>query len=114
MNDETGILRVNGAVAVSRAFGNLRHRIIIPEADIIEFDLTGDEQYIVLACDGLWDVMTPPKVRKFVKNYMGKHKKRTNGISEALVDEALRSGSTDNVSVIFIEFFSWKEPRRGP
>ena len=104
--------RVNGAVAVSRAFGNLRHRVIIPEPDITEIELTGDEEFLVVACDGLWDVMTSEDVRAFVKKFMTKNGKRTAGMSEALVDEALRKNSTDNVSVVFIEFNWWKEPKR--
>ena len=105
-------MRVNGIVAVSRAFGNFRHKVIIPEADVKVFDLTGDEEYIVLACDGLWDVFTPAQVRKFVKKFMSKNGKHTKGMSEALVVEALRLGSTDNVSVVFIEFFGWKGVKR--
>lgn len=112
ISEEGGVMRVNGVVAVTRSFGNIRHRVIIPEADISTFDLTGDEEYIVLACDGLWDVMDTVSVRRFVNNYMSRSGKRTKGISEALVDEALRLGSTDNVSVIFIEFFWWKTPKR--
>jgi serine/threonine protein phosphatase PrpC len=105
-------MRVNGIVAVSRAFGNFRHKVIIPEPDFKEFTLTGQEQYIVLACDGLWDVMNNESLRKFINKYMAKNGRKTQGISEALVNEALRLGSTDNVSVIFIEFNWWKEPKR--
>jgi serine/threonine protein phosphatase PrpC len=86
--------------------------VIIPEPDIVEHELYGDEEFIVLACDGLWDVMNPQQVRKFVNRYMSKNRNRTKGISEALVEESLRLGSTDNVSVVFIEFNSWKKPKR--
>lgn len=105
-------MRVNGIVAVSRAFGNFRHKVIIPEADFKEFTLQGDEEYIVLACDGLWDVMDNDSLRKFINKYLAKNGRKTQGLSEALVNEALRLGSTDNVSVIFIEFNQWKEPKR--
>ena len=105
VHDESGVARVNGVVAVARAFGNLRLRCIVPEPAIREIELTGEEQYMVLACDGLWDVMTGATVQQFVNAYVKKRNK-TKGISEALVDEALRLGSTDNVSVIFVEFMS--------
>jgi serine/threonine protein phosphatase PrpC len=94
-------------VAVTRAFGDLRHRVIIPEPEIREIDLRGDELFLVLACDGLWDVMNSIQVREFVEKYVRSNKKSTKGISEALVNHALQLGSTDNVSVIFIEFFGW-------
>jgi serine/threonine protein phosphatase PrpC len=106
-----GVLRVNSAVAVSRAFGNIRHKVIIPEADVRVRELTGQEAFLVLACDGLWDVMTPQEVRQFVGIYFTRNGRRLKGISEALVDEALRRGSTDNVSVVFVQFNGWNMPK---
>lgn len=104
MRDENGVARVNGIVAVSRAFGNLRLECIVPEPDIKEIDLDGSEDFIVLGCDGLWDVMDAAGTRMFAESFLKKNGGNTKGISEAFVDEALRLGSTDNVSVIFISF----------
>lgn len=106
-----GVLRVNSAVAVSRAFGNIRHKVIIPEADIRVLELTGQEAFLVLACDGLWDVMQPQEVRQFVAIFLNQNGRRLKGISEALVEEALRRGSTDNVSVVFVQFYGWNVPK---
>jgi serine/threonine protein phosphatase PrpC len=51
-----GVPRVNRVLAVSRAFGNRTLRTVIrPDADIIQSDLA-NEDFLVVASDGLWDV----------------------------------------------------------
>lgn len=69
--------RVNGNLAVSRALGDFsfkdktdfstKEQAVSPEptVTIIPRDLTND-QFIVLACDGIWDVMSCDDVRNFV------------------------------------------------
>lgn len=55
--------RVNGALAVSRAIGDLLHKPYVsaePEIDCIQLD--GDEDFVVLGCDGLWDMLTEDDV----------------------------------------------------
>ncbi len=59
-----GAWRVNGVLSVARAFGHRKlKQWVIGTPDIRSFDLHGDESYLVMACDGLWDVLTPEKVR---------------------------------------------------
>lgn len=51
-----GVLRVQGALAVSRAIGDLhRKQWIISEPDIARLSLTADCQFLIIASDGLWD-----------------------------------------------------------
>jgi len=53
-----------------RAFGDLDlkqpHPFVIPDPDITCYELTPSDQFIVVATDGLWDVMTDQKVVEFV------------------------------------------------
>ena len=57
-----GAWRVNGVLSVARAIGDRKlKQWVIGRPDIAEFDLDGTEEYLVLGCDGLWDVMTPEK-----------------------------------------------------
>ena len=37
-------------------------QFVIGEPDVSEYDLTGDEDFIVVACDGVWDVMNQKEV----------------------------------------------------
>jgi serine/threonine protein phosphatase PrpC len=60
--------RVNGNLALSRALGDFvfkrnedmpaEEQIVTANPDIITRDLTPDVEFMVLACDGIWDVMS--------------------------------------------------------
>ena len=50
-------------LSVARAVGDRKlKQWVIGTPDVHEFDLDGTEEYLVLGCDGLWDVLTPEKV----------------------------------------------------
>lgn len=74
--------RVNGTLAVSRAFGDLvykenpqidaRKQAVTALPEIKRFQIpaksvSGDFRFIILACDGIWDVMTNDECGKFVR-----------------------------------------------
>ncbi len=47
------------ASAVSRAFGDrLLKKYVVAEPDILEESLTGDDTLLIMATDGLWDVIS--------------------------------------------------------
>lgn len=55
--------RVNGQLAVSRAIGDASHKpFVSAEPEIVELSLDGEEDFIVLGCDGLWDALTEDDV----------------------------------------------------
>merc|ERR1719502_391517 len=68
LEDTPGGARVNGNLNLSRAIGDLeykKNKDIGPEAQIIcstpDFlykELTPEDEFVILACDGIWDVMT--------------------------------------------------------
>ncbi|KAI3651054.1 hypothetical protein MP228_004535 [Amoeboaphelidium protococcarum] len=105
--------RVNGALAVSRAFGDLKYGCVRPDPDVIEYKLQGNEDFLLLACDGLTDVMTPMDILDVVKKTLSGDVRREHLICEKLVDAALNKGSTDNVSVIYIPLRDLKIPQDG-
>lgn len=52
--------RVMGRLAVSRAFGHKKMKttgVMSAEAEVISTQLCNTDQFVILACDGLWDVM---------------------------------------------------------
>jgi protein phosphatase 1G len=63
-----GITRVNGNLNLSRAIGDLRYKnnaelhpaaqIITAEPDIEHISLQSEDRFLILACDGIWDVMS--------------------------------------------------------
>jgi serine/threonine protein phosphatase PrpC len=91
-----------GDLSVSRSMGdtdNTPYVTHLPE--IFKYTIHPDDKFIVMGCDGLWDVLDNQEVVNFILEYLN----QSNGIlkndsAKFLADLAIRSGSTDNVSVI--------------
>ncbi|CAO2818123.1 unnamed protein product [Amaranthus hypochondriacus] len=98
--------RLQGRLEVSRAFGDRQFKKVgvIATPDIQSFDITHNEHFIILGCDGLWGVFGPNDAVEFV------HKMLQDGVPVAaacrrLVKEAvLERGCKDNCSAIIIAF----------
>lgn len=102
--------RVNGKLAVSRALGDntLKHRNpklspLTANPDITINILTSKDEFIVMACDGLWDVMNNQDVVDFIRLRL--HKKQDlQLISKNIVNHAINTlGSGDNVTCLIIK-----------
>ncbi|KAJ6227136.1 phosphatase 2c [Anaeramoeba flamelloides] len=92
--------RVNGILAVSRAFGDgYLGKVISPVPEIINFRITSEDAFIVIACDGVWDVISDPVAVGIVSEEIDPQK-----AAKRLRDEAYNHGSTDNISVIALFF----------
>jgi serine/threonine protein phosphatase PrpC len=81
-------------------FGIDKH-IVPPMADIVEYPRNSSAAFVVLACDGIWDVMTNEEVALFVINRITST--TLENIASQLLDECLRRTSTDNMSVYIIK-----------
>lgn len=94
--------RVNGTLAISRALGDIEHKPYISnEAEICKIILDGTEDYIVLACDGLWDKLLPADLGLLVYQHITEGKSIDKVASE-LVQVSKDFGSTDNITAIVI------------
>lgn len=98
-------------IAISRAIGDASFKIkpdgpftpmLIPNPDLMERRLIGNERFIVMACDGLWDVFRLEEVALFITSMLTADQPDLDYISDQLIHEAYRRGSTDNVTVILI------------
>ena len=68
----SGVYRINGNLAVARAIGDRSETpFVTSESEIMEFksDLEKDD-FIILASDGIWDVMTSQEAVTYVHNMM--------------------------------------------
>lgn len=69
--------------------------------------LTDDDNFMVLACDGLYDVFTNDEVVSFVKAQMEEHGD-CQKCCQNITNEAIKKrNSRDNVSVILIILNKW-------
>ena len=97
-----GVARVNGVLAVSRAFGNRTLRSVIrPDAEITSRDISKNDDFIVIGSDGLWDVLRNEDICEIVYSFSGS-KQPPQVIAEELVNTALSRGSSDNVTCLVI------------
>ena len=92
-------------LATSRSLGDLESRtktgeyLVSPTPDITVNVLEkGEKGFIILACDGVWDVVKSPQACGVV---MRAQKIKSN-TCQALVRHAYAKGSTDNISAIVI------------
>lgn len=97
--------RVLGMLAVSRAFGdhNLK-RFVSARPYITKTKLHGDEEFLIVACDGLWDEVSDEDAAKIVRDTYYKSDKNEQKAANALVQVALDRGTKDNVTVMVIFF----------
>eukprot|EP00878_Enallax_costatus_P013420 GHUV01014034.1.p1 GENE.GHUV01014034.1~~GHUV01014034.1.p1 ORF type:complete len:277 (+),score=54.61 GHUV01014034.1:429-1259(+) len=95
-----GTWRVGGVLAVSRAFGDRPlKRYVIPTPDIRDEVITKDDDCLILASDGLWDVVSNQDAVALVRNI-----KEADRAAHRLVEEAFQRGSNDNISCVVLKF----------
>jgi protein phosphatase 1L len=101
-----------GEIAVARALGsphlkkNPRYRdFVICEPELKHVHLAEDDDFLILATDGLWDAMTNEQVVNRAKNQLGSCRDPLV-CAEHLVDTSVRmkqnTGTADNVSVVVV------------
>jgi len=98
-----------GDLSVSRSFGDLDNKPYIScIPDVFRYKLNSKDQFLILGCDGLWDVMSNQEVVNFIiQNCYDLEKNRINkkiNIARIIAETAIKKGSTDNVSVIVVFF----------
>jgi protein phosphatase len=116
--------RVCGCLAVSRALGdyefkftgnrftNQRELMVSNLADVKQMNITDHTKFLLLACDGLWDVLCNEEATQFVMDHLrriGPDKLRNSDPQKILddcaiklCDYAIERGSMDNVSVTIV------------
>jgi len=106
--DDTGVHRVMN-LSLSRAIGDgFSKPIVSPEPDIRRFRVEEDgDDFCLLACDGLWDVMSSQDAVNFVNARLAesppdKLAETRQKMAEEIVQEAMRLGSADNTSVVMV------------
>mmetsp|Transcript_32128 Transcript_32128/g.35971 ORF Transcript_32128/g.35971 Transcript_32128/m.35971 type:complete len:453 (-) Transcript_32128:167-1525(-) len=105
--EDRGIFRVNGNLALSRAIGDRSERPhVTAEPEIISVPIEEGDQFVIIATDGLWDVMDSGDAVNHVKFLLDAGISRGKVATQMAV-EALRRGTYDNVTVVII----WMDPK---
>ncbi|RKP19299.1 PP2C-domain-containing protein [Rozella allomycis CSF55] len=108
--------RVNGALALSRAIGDFNYKnpelavdkqLVISYPDVIEQEMGPDDEFIVMACDGIWDCFTNQQVVNFVREKIAAGVE-LDKICEQLMDRCLAPKSMmtgigcDNMTIVIV------------
>ena len=102
-----GCYRVNGNLALSRVIGDRSDRPVVnsdPDITLITLVVPEDE-FVVVATDGLWDVMSSSDTVAFIRALLDNVEHDAidrDSIATYVVEEALRRGSDDNITVIIV------------
>ncbi|CAM1510021.1 Fc.00g003560.m01.CDS01 [Cosmosporella sp. VM-42] len=93
--------RVNGVLAVTRALGDAyMKKLVTGHPYTTETVIQPDsDEFIIIACDGLWDVCTDQEAVDLVRGVQD-----PSSASKLLVDHALNRFSTDNLSCMIVRF----------
>jgi len=69
-----------------------------------------DNEFLLMACDGLWDVMDGDDAVRIVKHLLFDRKLSAKDGATRLAELAQHLGSSDNITVILIRFY-WEEEK---
>ena len=107
-----------GGLSVSRTFGDIESKdikfggkkdVVAALPDVIEFELNEDYNFMVIGCDGIFDVLTNNEILECIQIVMRINKnKKINELcgdfASMIIKSALAKESFDNVSCIVVLF----------
>jgi len=90
--------RVNKSLSVTRALGDQPFRPYVSARPLTaEVQLDDNDEFFVIACDGVWDVCSDQSVIDLIRDV-----ENTDEAAREIVRHALRRGSTDNVTCMVV------------
>lgn len=95
-----GTWRVGGVLAMSRAFGNrMLKQFVVAEPEIQEQEINEELELLVLASDGLWDVVPNEDAVSIALA-----EEEPESAARKLTETAFTRGSADNITCIVVRF----------
>lgn len=108
--------RVDGKLNLTRAIGDLQfknrklrphERAVTAYPEITTFELTNESEFVICACDGIWDCVEPQKLCEFVSKELKKDRKISSIIAD-IEDMVLSKTNnspigTDNMTCIIFK-----------
>ncbi|KAL3508213.1 hypothetical protein ACH5RR_033595 [Cinchona calisaya] len=99
---------LNGELSVTRALGDWYMKLpfgsaspLTAEPEVQHFLLSDDDEFLIIGCDGIWDVMSNQDAVSLVRREL-RHHGDPQQCARELVHQALRMDSSDNLTVIVV------------
>ncbi|CAN4107096.1 unnamed protein product [Withania somnifera] len=103
---------LNGDLAITRALGDWYMKLpvgsaspLTAEPEVKQLLLTEDDEFMILGCDGIWDVMSNQEAVNIVRRELRLHNDPQQSARE-LVNQALCKDTDDNLTAIVVCFTS--------
>lgn len=102
--------RVNGVLAVTRSLGDsYMKNLVTGKPFTTSTEITQDDDFMILACDGVWDVISDLKACQFVAQIFNQQQEAkepydTGVAAKKLCQLAMDNETTDNVTVMIVKF----------
>ena len=94
--------RVMGALMLSRAFGDFEFKSFGVKCDPyfhqIQIDLNEKNQFLIIACDGVWDVMDEDDIRQLIMFC-----NNSEELCKQIIKGSMKRGAWDNLSVFVVK-----------
>lgn len=114
--------RVLGVLAMSRSIGDHYMRPwIIPDPEVTFTTRTEEDECLIVASDGLWDVMSNDEVGETARHLFRRMRcsamadetspSPAQAVADHLTDVAFRKNSSDNISVVVVDLKMRKKRR---
>ncbi|KAM3191890.1 hypothetical protein ACQJBY_069249 [Aegilops geniculata] len=109
---------LNGLLNVARAIGDWHMEgmkacdglgPLSAEPEVMMRNLTEEDEFLIIGCDGIWDVFRSQNAVDFARRRLQEHNDPVVCCKE-LVDEAIKRKSGDNLSVVVVCFNSIAPP----
>ncbi|WVZ79521.1 hypothetical protein U9M48_027092 [Paspalum notatum var. saurae] len=109
---------LNGQLNVARAIGDWHVEgmkacdglgPLSAEPEVMTMDLTEEDEFLIMGCDGIWDVFRSQNAVDFARRKLQEHNDPA-ACCKDLVDEAIKRKSGDNLSVVVVCFNSRPPP----
>lgn len=108
---------LNGQLSVARALGDWHIKgskgsncPLSSEPELEEIVLTEEDEFLIMGCDGLWDVMSSQCAVTMVRKELMQHNDPER-CSKVLVKEALQRNTCDNLTVVVVCFSEDPPPK---
>jgi protein phosphatase PTC1 len=98
--------RVNGVLAVTRSLGDsYMKELVIGKPFTTCTEITANDEFMILACDGVWDVISDLDACEFVSDLFQKNPTlNPQQVAKKLCQLAIDNSTTDNVTVMVVKF----------
>ncbi|XP_052142919.1 probable protein phosphatase 2C 11 [Oryza glaberrima] len=110
--------RINGSLNLTRAIGDMEFKqnkflppekqIVTANPDINVVELCDDDDFLVLACDGIWDCMSSQQLVDFIHEHIQKESS-LSAVCERVLDRCLAPSTIggegcDNMTMVLVQF----------